>query len=410
MVERKEYMDKIKSFMNKDLIKVITGVRRSGKSYFLKLIIEELIKNGVSRENILLMDLELPKYNHINSKEELDEIILNFISKHENKVYLFFDEIQNVSRWEISVNSYFKLPNVEIYITGSNSKLLSGELATYLTGRYVSIEMYPFSFNEFLDFKEEINEKPIIKNELYSEIENYFEEYLIYSGFPISIAISNNKEIILNDLFSSIVLRDIIERHELRNVGLFDRIMKFLISHIGSLISANSLYNYLKHENWGIGKATIYNYLKYLEDAYVLSKVSREDLIGKKEISGSEKYYLIDQGFYFSQVDDKQKNIGRIIENIVYLELLRNDYKVTIGCVNNLEIDFIAKKNGKKIYIQVAYILDSIETINREFKPLLMVKDNYPKYVLSMDKINQSRDGIENINVINFLRNSRDII
>lgn len=163
MVERKEYMDKIKSFMNKDLIKVITGVRRSGKSYFLKLIIEELIKNGVSRENILLMDLELPKYNHINSKEELDEIILNFISKHENKVYLFFDEIQNVSRWEISVNSYFKLPNVEIYITGSNSKLLSGELATYLTGRYVSIEMYPFSFNEFIDFKEELNEKPIIK-------------------------------------------------------------------------------------------------------------------------------------------------------------------------------------------------------------------------------------------------------
>lgn len=200
------------------------------------------------------MDLELPKYNHINSKEELDEIILNFISKHENKVYLFFDEIQNVSRWEISVNSYFKLPNVEIYITGSNSKLLSGELATYLTGRYVSIEMYPFSFNEFLDFKEEINEKPIIKNELYSEIENYFEEYLIYGGFPISIAINNNKEIILNDLFSSIVLRDIIERHELRNVGLFDRIMKFLISHIGSLISANSLYNYLKHENWGIEK------------------------------------------------------------------------------------------------------------------------------------------------------------
>lgn len=410
MVERKMYMDKIESFMDKDLIKIITGVRRSGKSFFLNLIINELIKKGVNKEDILLIDLELPKYNHINSKEQLDEIVLEFINKQENKVYLFFDEIQNVSKWEISINSYFKLPNIEVYITGSNSKLLSSELATYLTGRYVSIEMYPFSFNEFIEYKKELNEKPMMNNELNSEIENYFDEYLNYGGFPVAIATNTNKEIILNDLYASIVLRNIVERYEIRNIGLFNRIIKFLISNVGNLISVNSLYRYLKHEKLEIGKATIYNYLKYLEDAYILSKISREDILGKKEITGSEKYYLIDQGFYKSKLDEKQQNIGRIIENIIYLELIRNDYKVTIGSVNDLEIDFICRKDGKKIYIQVAYILNDVKTLNREFKPLMKVKDNYPKYVLTMDKFNHSRDGIDHINIINFLRNSEEIL
>lgn len=404
MVERKLYLDKIKSFVDVDLIKIITGIRRCGKSYFFKLIINFLIENGVNEENILLIDLELPKFNHIKTREQLDEIVLEFLEEHHDKTYLFFDEIQNVSQWEISINGYFKLSNVDIYITGSNSKLLSKELATFLTGRYISIEMYPFSFNEFIDFKEELNQKAFFENEFNTDIENYFEEYISYGGLPVTIDTKNHKEITLKDLYSSILLHDIVERYEIRNIGLFSRITKFILENIGNLISAHSIYTYLKHEKMNITKSTIYNYLEYLQNAYILSKITREDLIGKKEINGSEKFYIMDQGFYKSQLEEKQLNIGRILENIIYLELLRNDCKVTVGTINNYEIDFVCKKDNKKFYIQVAYHLYDEKTIDREFRPLKQVDDNYPKYVLTMDRQDYSRDGIVHMNIIKFLR------
>lgn len=404
MVERKLYLDKIKSFVDVDLIKIITGIRRCGKSYFFKLIINFLIENGVNEENILLIDLELPKFNHIKTREQLDEIVLEFLEEHHDKTYLFFDEIQNVSQWEISINGYFKLSNVDIYITGSNSKLLSKELATFLTGRYISIEMYPFSFNEFIDFKEELNQKAFFENEFNTDIENYFDEYISYGGLPVTIDTKNHKEITLKDLYSSILLHDIVERYEIRNIGLFSRITKFILENIGNLISAHSIYTYLKHEKINITKSTIYNYLEYLQNAYILSKVTREDLTSKKEISGSEKFYVMDQGFFKSQIEEKQLNIGRILENIVYLELLRNDCKVTVGTINNYEIDFVCKKDNKKFYIQVAYHLYDEKTIDREFRPLKKVDDNYPKYVLTMDRQDYSRDGIVHMNIIKFLR------
>ncbi len=404
MVERKLYLDKIKSFVDVDLIKIITGIRRCGKSYFFKLIINFLIENGVNEENILLIDLELPKFNHIKTREQLDEIVLEFLEEHHDKTYLFFDEIQNVSQWEISINGYFKLSNVDIYITGSNSKLLSKELATFLTGRYISIEMYPFSFNEFIDFKEELNQKAFFENEFNTDIENYFDEYISYGGLPVTIDTKNHKEITLKDLYSSILLHDIVERYEIRNIGLFSRITKFILENIGNLISAHSIYTYLKHEKMNITKSTIYNYLEYLQNAYILSKVTREDLIGKKEINGSEKFYIMDQGFYKSQLEEKQLNIGRILENIIYLELLRNDCKVTVGTINNYEIDFVCKKDNKKFYIQVAYHLYDEKIIDREFRPLKQVDDNYPKYVLTMDRQDYSRDGIVHMNIIKFLR------
>lgn len=404
MVERKLYLDKIKSFVDVDLIKIITGIRRCGKSYFFKLIINFLIENGVNEDNILLIDLELPKFNHIKTREQLDEIVLEFLEEHHDKTYLFFDEIQNVSQWEISINGYFKLSNVDIYITGSNSKLLSKELATFLTGRYISIEMYPFSFNEFIDFKEELNQKAFFENEFNTDIENYFEEYISYGGLPVTIDTKNHKEITLKDLYSSILLHDIVERYEIRNIGLFSRITKFILENIGNLISAHSIYTYLKHEKMNITKSTIYNYLEYLQNAYILSKITREDLIGKKEINGSEKFYIMDQGFYKSQLEEKQLNIGRILENIIYLELLRNDCKVTVGTINNYEIDFVCKKDNKKFYIQVAYYLYDEKTIDREFRPLKQVDDNYPKYVLTMDRQDYSRDGIVHMNIIKFLR------
>lgn len=391
--------------MDKNVIKIITGMRRCGKSYLFKLIIDELKKRGINDEDILLIDLELPRYNHIKTREQLDEIVVPFIESHENKVYLFFDEIQNVKEWEVSINSYYKLENTDIYITGSNSKLMSAEFATLLTGRYINIELYPFSFNEFLDYKQELNHPPAITNELNSALENFFEEYQKYGGIPLTISSQHDKELVLNGIYSSIILNDIVERYEIRNVGLFNRIVKYIIENTGNLISANAIFNYLKHEKLRITKPTIYNYLEHLENAYLIAKASKEDLVGKKEIIGSEKYYLLDTGFYKSQLEEKQRNIGRILENIIFIELKRHGYKITIGKVKDYEIDFICKKNNQKIYIQVTYLLENDETIEREFRPLLMIKDNYPKYVLSMDRTFQPQNGIKHMNIIDFLKN-----
>ena len=405
MVDRKLYLEKIYNFIDKDVIKIITGIRRCGKSYLFKLIIEELKKRNINEDDILLIDFELPKYNSIKTREQLDEIILPFIESHDNKVYLFFDEIQNVKEWEVSINSYFKLENTDIYITGSNSKLMSKELATLLTGRYVNIELYPFSFNEFLDYKKELNQPNLIKNALNTDLENYFEEYYQYGGMPLAISSKQDKELILNGIYSSIILNDIVERYEIRNIGLFNRIVKYIIENTGNLISVNALFNYLKHEKLQITKQTIYNYIEYLENAYLIAKASKEDLVGKKEIIGSEKYYLLDTGFYKSQLDEKQKNIGHILENIVFIELKRHGYKITVGNIDDYEIDFVCKKNNQKIYIQVSYLLESDEIIEREFRPLLMINDNYPKYVLSMDKNFQPLNGIKHMHIIDFLKN-----
>ena len=405
MVKRELYLEKIYNFMDKNVIKIITGMRRCGKSYLFKLIIDELKKRGINDEDIILIDLELPRYNHIKTREQLDEIVVPFIESHENKVYLFFDEIQNVKEWEVSINSYYKLENTDIYITGSNSKLMSAEFATLLTGRYINIELYPFSFNEFLDYKQELNHPPAITNELNSDLENFFEEYQKYGGIPLTISSQHDKELVLNGIYSSIILNDIVERYEIRNVGLFNRIVKYIIENTGNLISANAIFNYLKHEKLRITKPTIYNYLEYLENAYLIAKASKEDLVGKKEIIGSEKYYLLDTGFYKSQLEEKQRNIGRILENIIFIELKRHGYKITIGKVNDYEINFICKKNNQKIYIQVTYLLENDETIEREFRPLLMIKDNYPKYVLSMDRTFQPQNGIKHMNIIDFLKN-----
>ena len=405
MVKRELYLEKIYNFMDKNVIKIITGMRRCGKSYLFKLIIDELKKRGINDEDIILIDLELPRYNHIKTREQLDEIVVPFIESHENKVYLFFDEIQNVKEWEVSINSYYKLENTDIYITGSNSKLMSAEFATLLTGRYITIELYPFSFNEFLDYKQELNHPSAITNELNSDLENFFEEYQKYGGIPLTISSQHDKELVLNGIYSSIILNDIVERYEIRNVGLFNRIVKYIIENTGNLISANAIFNYLKHEKLRITKPTIYNYLEHLENAYLIAKASKEDLVGKKEIIGSEKYYLLDTGFYKSQLEEKQRNIGRILENIIFIELKRHGYKITIGKVNDYKIDFICKKNNQKIYIQVTYLLENDETIEREFRPLLMIKDNYPKYVLSMDRTFQPQNGIKHMNIIDFLKN-----
>ena len=394
MVKRDLYLNKISSLIDKDIIKVIVGVRRCGKSYMFNLIIDELIKRGISRDNILLINFESAKYRNVSNPRELDLLVSELTKDMEGKIYMFFDEIQNVDGWEKSINSYRIDYDCDIYLTGSNSKLLSGELATHLAGRYMEIKMYPFSFREFLEYKKSSPNKEL------------FNEYLVYGGFPFLLSLDNetDKTEYLNDIFNSIFLKDILGRYKIRDASLLFRIVDFILDNTGKIVSAKSISDYLrKKEKIKVSPKTIYNYLDYLSSACLICKVQREDLEGKKILSINEKYYCVDQGFNQVRIGRNQLNNGRIMENMIYFELLRRGYDVTIGIVGDYEIDFVGKKMGEKIYVQVTRELSNDDTIEREFRPLLLVRDNYPKYVVSTDDFDMSHDGIKHKNIIDFL-------
>ena len=393
IIKREEYIDKIRPFMNKHIIKVLIGIRRSGKSTILKQIIDSLINNGIPEENIVWINFELSDYFQLNTIEKLEEFISNKLENVDGKVYLFFDEIQVVPQWEKLINSYFAKGNYDIYITGSNSKLLSGEFATYLSGRYVELNIYPFSFREYLKY-----------HEISDDFKTHFYNYLNDGGMPSTFDYNgDDKRLILMDLYNSIVLKDIIQRNKIQNVDLLDRIMRFVMYNIGQTFSANKIYKRLKQEMVNLSVNTIYNYLKFFENACLIYQVKREDLQGKKILKYDEKYYLPDLGFRQSIIGNNQRDITRVIENIVYMELLRRGYEITIGKVGNLEVDFVCKMQSKLIYIQVSYLLASEETIEREFAPLKNINDNFPKYVITMDEVDMSHDGINHLNLVDFL-------
>lgn len=399
IIKRDEYIDKIYPFINKHIIKVLIGPRRSGKSTILKQIIDSLIKDGVPQENIVWMNFELSDYFKIDNIEKLEEFISGKTENINGKIYLFFDEIQVIPQWERLINSYFAKENYDVYITGSNSKLLSGEFATYLSGRYVELKIYPFSFREYLEY-----------NKVTEDFKTYFYRYLTEGGMPSTFDYhGDNKKLILTDLYNSIVLKDIIQRNNVKNVDLLDRIMRFVMYNIGQSFSANKIHKRLKQDRVNVSVNTIYNYLKFFENACLIYQVKREDLVGKKILKHDEKYYLCDLGFRQAIIGNNQKDITRVIENIVFSELLRRGYEITIGKVNNLEVDFVCKKQNKPIYIQVSYLLASEKTVEREFKPLKSISDNYPKYVITMDEINFSHDGIEHLNLIDFLMDNEII-
>ena len=394
MVKRDLYLDRISSFIDKDIIKIIVGVRRCGKSYMFNLIIEELLERGISKYNILLINFESAKYRNVSNPRELDLLVRDLTKDMNGKIYMFFDEIQNVEEWEKSINSFRVDYDCDIYLTGSNSKLLSGELATHLAGRYMEIKMYPFSFKEYLDYKKTSPNKKA------------FTDYLIYGGFPFLLSLESeiDKTEYLNDIFNSIFLKDVIERYSIRDAGLLTRIVDFILDNTGKIVSSKSISDYLRSkEKIKVSPKTIYNYLDYLTKACLLYKVQREDLEGKKILSINEKYYCVDQGFNQVRIGRNQINNSRIMENIVYFELLRRGYEITIGCIGNYEIDFVCKKMSEKIYVQVTRELIHEDTIEREFRPLLLVKDNYPKYVISTDEFDMSRDGIKHMNILDFL-------
>ena len=397
MIKRELYLNQIERLMDNEPIKIITGVRRSGKTYLLKSIWEELKTRGIKEENIFLISFESMKYNKIENFKQLYECIINLTENTKGKVYLLFDEIQNVENWEKSINACRVDIDCDIYITGSNSELLSGEMATLISGRYYQINIYPFSFAEFIQYKKEIEKTDT------SDLEELFKEYVEYGGMPpIQQVAAQDKYSYLSDIYNTILLKDIVTRHNIRNTDMLNRILDYVIMNLGKNFSAGNIVKYMKHERRKISKDTILDYLIYSKNACFIHQAPREDIKGKKVLQHNEKYFLVDHGFYQAKYGEIE-NMGSILENIVYIELLRRGYDVKIGMINEKEIDFVCTRDKEKIYIQVTYQLENDNTIEREFSGLAKINDNFDKYVLSMDKMDFSGSGLKHRNIIDFL-------
>lgn len=397
MIKRKFYLEKIVKLIDTEDIKVITGVRRCGKTVLLKQIIDELENRGIASENIIYMSFESSKYKNIRNDNDLDEFIFSKTNNLNGKIYLLFDEIQKVKNWEVSLNSYRVDLECDIYITGSNSQLLSGELATLISGRYISINMLPFSFKELIQYYDEMHEN-------IDEIK-LFEQYLSYGGFPGLLNYENEeKEKYLYDLYSTIVLNDILYKNKVKDLDLLERLIEFMISNIGQLFSANSISKYIKNENRKTTPHTIINYMDYARNAFIFYQIKRENIKQKRKLLISDKYYLVDSGFYFIFNGSTQRNWGQLLENIVFLELIRQGYSITIGKIQDLEVDFVCRKANQIKYIQVSQSILDENTRKREFKSLEKISDSYPKYVISMDSFDFSANGIIHLNIIDFLK------
>lgn len=400
MTKRELYIEKIKPFIDKDIIKVLTGIRRSGKSVMLKLIMEELKQNKIDEKQFININFENLINRELTTADKLHEYILKKASEIKKKCYIFLDEIQEVKDWEKCINSLRvnEEYDFDIYITGSNAKLLSGELSTYLAGRYVEFVIYPFSFKEFLETLKSIQQDVSTRET--------FQKYVKFGGMPFLYNLAFEEEAslqYLKDIYSSIILKDITQRNKIRDTDLLERVISYLIMNVGNNFSATSISKFFKSENRKVSVETILNYIKAAEESFLIYRVSRDDLIGKKVLNVNEKYYIADHGMREAILGSNQRDINQIFENIIYLELLRKGYNVRVGKVDNLEVDFVCTKGNEKIYVQVAYLLASSETIEREFTSLEKIGDNYPKYIISMDEFDMSRNGIKHINIIEFL-------
>ena len=399
MIKRDLYLNKLKPLVNDPLIKVITGMRRVGKSTLLLLLQEKLKLAGVSDKQFISINFELMDFEALKTPKSLHDFI-GFQIVNNEKYYLFLDEIQEVSGFEKVVNSINLKYDVDIYITGSNSKILSGELATHLTGRYFSLELYPLSFLEIISHQK--NQK---SSRMKTGLEQEFIDYVKYGGLPAIQRFRNNEDLIkgyLEDIYSSILLNDIVARYSIRDVDLLKRFIKYLLHNIGQIFSAQTIANFMKSESRGLSRETLYNYLDACKNAFLIYGTQRYDIKGKQVLKTREKYYTNDLGirglFYNNESD-----IGQALENIVFLHLLRSGYRVNVGEFGDQEVDFIAEKGSDKLYFQVTYLLANSEIIEREFTVLEKIQDNYPKYVLSMDKIKIERKGIKHLNIIDFL-------
>ena len=400
MINRKSYIDQLKRFIDKPQIKILTGIRRSGKSTVLKLLREELMARGVEESQILSINFESFLYADLKTVLNLYAFVKDRAIKGK-RMYLLLDEIQEVEQWEKAVNSFLVDFDVDLYLTGSNSHLLSSELATFLAGRYVEIPVFTLSFGEFLDFKK-----------VYSEFgqagpKELFVEYLRKGGFPVIHTVNYDEESIykvVSDIYASVILRDTVQRHKIRDVELLQRVVRYAFDNIGSTFSGKNVADYFKSQQRKIDINTVYNYLSYLEGAFILYRVPRYDLRGKEILKTQEKFYLADVSMLYATMGFRDRKISGILENLVFLELKRRGYEVYVGKYDQKEIDFVAEKKGQRVYVQVAYKMEAQETIDREFLALIPIDDHYPKYVVSMDDFfKDDFKGIKHVQIQDFL-------
>ena len=404
--KRESYLNKIRGFYKDDMIKVISGIRRCGKSFFLKSIIQELLENGINEKDIIYIELDKKGYKDIKTSKQLEKVIDEKIIDDDFK-YLFIDEIQNVKDFESLINSYREEGNISIFITGSNSYLLSGELVTKLTGRYIEIEMMTLSFYEYVDMKRFLNKN--VNENIYLE----FEEYIRNGGFPKSLYYDNYEEKITytSSVINQIFDKDIKTSNKIKDKALFERIEKFIINNFGAVISIKNIYNYLKNEvKINVDRRTIKRYLDILEKAKIIYSCDLFDIKSKSVLKGEKKYYLADLSIYYSQNTDNRINYGPVLENVMYSYLKSKNYKLSVGYIGKLECDFIARANyDDYYYIQVSKDISNKETEEREYRPFYMIKELYPRYLFTMDMLLQKRDGINHVNIVDFIYNNKKL-
>lgn len=398
MIDRPTYMDQIHPFIGKNVIKVLVGARRSGKSTLLTLIRKQLAAEGVAEQSILHINFESCEFSSIANADDLTRYVSERMNGIDGTVRLFFDEIQEVDHWEKAVRSFMVDYDADIYLTGSNARMLSSDLATYITGRYVTINVYPFSFAEFLDaYRQSVG--PIDER-------SAFHRYVAQGGFPFQTDLAFDEAAslrYLDDLFSTILFKDVVRHAGIRDADALERGIRYVIGEEGHLITAPNIASYMKSEHRKVSAETIANYLNAAAKAFLIYRVPREDVIGKRTLKINEKYYVVDQGLRRAIGFNNANAIDQVLEGIVYMELRRRGYDVHVGKVDDKEIDFIARRGDAVSYYQVTYLIGSQQTAEREFGAFAGIRDNWPKYVLSMDEFPQTRDGIQGINIIEWL-------
>ena len=398
MINRPLYMDKIMVYVDTPFVKVLTGIRRSGKSTIMKMIMDKLEnERHIPKENIISMRFDSMEYEDMTAKQMFETIKAGL--SDQGRTYLFLDEVQEISGWEKVVNSFLGEYDVDIYVTGSNSRMMSSEIATYLTGRYVSFQVYPLSFEEYLSFRREVTEVKTLHQEL--------ADYIRLGGFPAThLRAYSQDEVytIVRDIYNSTIFSDIVKRNQIRKVDQLERVVKYTFSNVGNTFSAKSISDYLKSEKRSIDNETVYSYLEKLEKAYILHRCSRYDLQGKEILKTQEKFYLADTSLRYSVLGYGPDSVASSLENVVYLELCRRGYKVYIGKTTDGEVDFVASRQGDKLYVQVTQEIHSEKTEKREYERLLEIKDNYPKYVLRTDEFASGNyEGIKTMHIADFL-------
>ncbi|MDR0854487.1 MAG: ATP-binding protein [Clostridiales Family XIII bacterium] len=398
MILRPNYIEKVIAYVDAPFVKILSGVRRSGKSTILKMIADKLRERGIAEDRILVYSFDSLELDDLKTAKKLYNEVKGKLQT-DGKTYLFFDEIQEVTDWEQAVNSFMSDFDVDIYVTGSNSRMMSSEIATYLTGRYITFRVFPLSFAEYLTFRESYGEMTGIHSE--------FARYLRYGGFPaihLQEYSVDEAYTIVKDIYNSTIFTDIVKRSQIRKVDQLERIVRFAFDNIGRTFSAASISKYLKSENRAIDNETVYNYLSKLTDAFILHRCSRYDLRGKEILKTQEKFFVCDSAMCYSVLGYSSDSVAAMLENIVYLELLRRGYDVHIGTIDGYEIDFIATKQENKLYIQITQQIDSEKTEEREYGRLLAIHDNYPKYVLRTDEFaGGNHKGIQSMHVADFL-------